>query len=71
MITACICAWLAQRHVNVNGYSFNQTGVIKNKKYALLVKFHPEKNGVHAQTSLLPILQCNDSRYNRIPLYMY
>ena len=32
---------------------FNQTVVIKNKKYALLVKFHrPEKNGVHARTAL-------------------
>ena len=41
MITACIHAWSAQRYVN--GLCFNQTGVIKNKKYALLVKFHPVK----------------------------
>ena len=52
MITACIHAWSAQRYVNVNGRCFNQTGVIKNKKYALLVKFHHVKNGVHARTAL-------------------
>ena len=45
MITECIHAWSAQRHVNVNGRCFNQTGVMKNKKYALLVKFHLEKKG--------------------------
>ena len=46
MISACIHAWSAQRHVNLNGRCFNQTGVIKNKKYALLVKFHPVKTAV-------------------------
>ena len=32
-------------HMNMNGRCFNQTGVIKNKKYTLLVKFHPVKTG--------------------------
>ena len=45
MITTCIHAWSAQRHMNVNGRGFNQTGVIKNKTYALLVKFQPVKTG--------------------------
>ena len=39
-----------ERKCMVNGRCFNQTGVIKKKKYAQLVKFHPEKNGVHART---------------------
>ena len=37
MITACIHAWSAHRHNNVNGRRFNQTGMIMNKKYALLL----------------------------------
>ena len=45
MITECIRAWSAQRHVNVNGRCFNQTDVIENKKYALLVNFTRKKTG--------------------------
>ena len=45
MITACIHACSEQRHVNVNGLCFTQTSMIKNEKYTLLLKFHPEKTG--------------------------
>ena len=57
-ITACMRAWTVAKisaltratagatwtaHRHVNGRCFNRTGVIKIKKYALLVKFYPKK----------------------------
>ena len=70
MITACIPAWSAHPHVNVNGRCFKQTGIIKNKKYPILVRGQILPERVHARTALYPISRCNDSRYNGILLYV-